>query len=279
MRVGMNGVLAACVFAAFALPVIGQSAQGSLGSGTAAPRVFQPYTARFKVVSVQTLANGTTITHESTEIQAVDSEGRRLNVTITPASGQMPERSSYRVSDPAARTNMDWMVPGKSVTVRTTPLPSNPGQRTCWSSVSAAGSTLPAASRQSATVMTGLVGGEGVGGASIASAQTRESSNEVSREDLGQQTIQGVLSTGTRTTVTTPMGAVGNDAPLVRTSEVWMAKSIGVAVRSVTDDPRTGKRSRELVELNQGEPDPSIFRAPEGYQVVNQEMHEVPCEQ
>ena len=278
MRVGMNGVLAACVFAAFALPVIGQSAQGSLGSGTAAPRVFQPYTARFKVVSVQTLANGTTITHESTEIQAVDSEGRRLNVTITPASGQMPERSSYRVSDPAARTNMDWMVPGKSVTVRTTPLPSNPGERTCWSSVSAAGSTFRASSGPSTTVMTGLVGGS-AGSSSVATAQQRESSNEISREDLGEQTIQGVLATGTRTTVTTPAGAVGNDAPLVRTMEVWMAKSIGVAVRSLTDDPRTGKRNRELVELSQGEPDPSIFRAPEGYQVVNQEMHEVPCEQ
>ena len=278
MRVGRSGVLAACVFAAFALPVIGQSAQGSLGSGTAAPRVFQPYTARFKVVSVQTLANGTTITHESTEIQAVDSEGRRLNVTITPASGQMPERSSYRVSDPAARTNMDWMVPGKSVTVRTTPLPSNPGERTCWSSVSAAGSTFRASSGPSTTVMTGLVGGS-AGSSSVATAQQRESSNEISREDLGEQTIQGVLATGTRTTVTTPAGAVGNDAPLVRTMEVWMAKSIGVAVRSLTDDPRTGKRNRELVELSQGEPDPSIFRAPEGYQVVNQEMHEVPCEQ
>ena len=278
MRVGMNGVSAACAFAAFALPFIGQSAPGSLGSGTAAPRVFQPYTARFKVVSVQTLANGTTITHESTEIQAVDSEGRRLNVTITPASGQMPERSSYRVSDPAARTNMDWMVPGKNVMVRTTPLPSNPGQRTCWSSVSAAGSTFRASSGPSTTVMTGLVGGS-AGSSSVATAQQRESSNEISREDLGEQTIQGVLATGTRTTVTTPAGAVGNDAPLVRTMEVWMAKSIGVAVRSLTDDPRTGKRNRELVELSQGEPDPSIFRAPEGYQVVNQEMHEVPCEQ
>ena len=275
MRIGRNGILAACLAAGFALLAIGQS---SLGSGTAAPRVFQPYTARFKVVSVQTLANGTTITHESTEIQALDSEGRRLNVTITPASGQMPERSSYRVSDPAARTNMDWMVPGKSVTVRTTPLPSNPGERTCWSSVSAAGSTFRASSGPSTTVMTGLVGGS-AGSSSVATAQQRESSNEISREDLGEQTIQGVLATGTRTTVTTPAGAVGNDAPLVRTMEVWMAKSIGVAVRSLTDDPRTGKRNRELVELSQGEPDPSIFRAPEGYQVVNQEMHEVPCEQ
>jgi len=275
MRIGRNGILAACLAAGFALLAIGQN---SLGSGTAAPRVFQPYTARFKVVSVQTLANGTTITHESTEIQAVDSEGRRLNVTITPASGQMPERSSYRVSDPAARTNMDWMVPGKNVMVRTTPLPSNPGQRTCWSSVSAAGSTFRASSGPSTTVMTGLVGGS-AGSSSVATAQQRESSNEISREDLGEQTIQGVLATGTRTTVTTPAGAVGNDAPLVRTMEVWMAKSIGVAVRSLTDDPRTGKRNRELVELSQGEPDPSIFRAPEGYQVVNQEMHEVPCEQ
>jgi hypothetical protein len=47
----------------------------------------------------------------------------------------------------------------------------------------------------------------------------------------------------------------------------------------VTDDPRTGKRTRELVELSQSEPDPATFQPPEGYEVVTQELHEVPCQQ
>jgi hypothetical protein len=82
-----------------------------------------------------------------------------------------------------------------------------------------------------------------------------------------------------RTTETTPSGAVGNDAPLVRTHEVWTAKTIPLLVRSITDDPRTGKQTRELVEFNQGEPDPALFQPPEGYRIVTEEMHPVPCAQ
>ncbi len=70
---------------------------------------------------------------------------------------------------------------------------------------------------------------------------------------------------------------VGNDAPLVRTIETWHAKSLPLVVRSVTDDPRTGKRTQELVELNQSEPDPGLFELPEGYRVVTSEPHEVAC--
>jgi hypothetical protein len=40
---------------------------------------FQAYTAESKTTSVQTLANGTTITRESTEVRAVDSELRTLD--------------------------------------------------------------------------------------------------------------------------------------------------------------------------------------------------------
>jgi hypothetical protein len=72
---------------------------------------------------------------------------------------------------------------------------------------------------------------------------------------------------------------VGNDAPLVRTTEVWHAKSPALTVREVSDDPQTGRMTKELVELSQSEPDAALFQAPEGYEVVTQEMHEVPCTQ
>jgi hypothetical protein len=95
---------------------------------------------------------------------------------------------------------------------------------------------------------------------------------------LGTQTIQGVVATGIRTTRTTPAGAEGNDAPLVRVTELWNAKSLGLVVREVREDPVTGKETKELVELSQSEPDPSTFQPPEGYEIVTQELHAVRCQ-
>jgi hypothetical protein len=47
--------------------------------------------------------------------------------------------------------------------------------------------------------------------------------------------------------------------------------------REESDDPRTGKRSRELVDLSQSEPDPATFQPPEGYEVTIVELHKVDC--
>jgi hypothetical protein len=275
MRRSRNAVLAMYALIGFAFPVFGQN---GLGSGNTVPHVPHPYTAKFQITSEQRLANGTTITHESTEIVAVNSEGRRLTVTSIPARDQSPERTVVQVSDPVARTNTNWMVPGTSATVHKLPPPPEPGRarRTCWAAGAPQVTTVPLAPARAGGTVTSSVG---MGGASVVPPQRRMASNERTREDLGTQTIQGVVASGTRMTRTTPAGAEGNDAPLVRVTEVWNAKSIGLMVREVTDDPRTGKRNKELVELSQSEPDPATFQPPEGYQVVTEEMHEVPCQQ
>ena len=131
MRLNTNTLFAVCALAGFALPVFGQS---TLVSGNAAPRARHPYTAKFQITSEQTLASGTTITHERTEIEAVDSEGRRLTATSFHASEQIPQRTTFNVNDPVARTTTNWMVPGKSARVQQRPPAPQPGQSgsTCW---------------------------------------------------------------------------------------------------------------------------------------------------
>ncbi|MGA7339808.1 MAG: hypothetical protein WBE72_03385 [Terracidiphilus sp.] len=37
--------------------------------------------------------------------------------------------------------------------------------------------------------------------------------------------------------------------------------------------------ARELVSLDLSEPHPSVCQPPEGYEVVTEEMHQVPCQQ
>jgi hypothetical protein len=91
-------------------------------------------------------------------------------------------------------------------------------------------------------------------------------------------TIQGLEAKGTRVTSVIPAGQMGNDNPITTTQELWRAPGFRFPLREIYDDPRTGKRTREVVSLTIGEPDLSLFQPPEGYEVVNEEMHEVPCQ-
>jgi len=99
-------------------------------------------------------------------------------------------------------------------------------------------------------------------------------------EDLGTTTIEGIEVHGRRITRTIPAGKIGNDQPLVTTNEIWNAPSLmGLTLKSISDDPRNGKVTREVVHLDLGEPDQAIFQPPSDYKVQVQEMHQVPCEQ
>ncbi len=224
----------------------------------------QPYTAEFKITSVHTLANGTTITRDLTEIDAVDQSGRTLTVTkdLT-GSPDRPTITRARVHDPVEGTDTSWdSLRTKTTIVKGPPADQHQG---CWATEAGLvrwqfgkPATSEAATKSAVAappkVRTGLV-----------------------PVDLGDTTIEGVVAHGTRHTWTTPVGEIGNDAPLVRTEENWYASSISLLLRSVSDDPQTGKRTRELVSMSLTEPDPALFQPPEGYEVVTETAHPVPC--
>ena len=88
----------------------------------------------------------------------------------------------------------------------------------------------------------------------------------------------GLEAHGTRMTITTPVGEVGNDKPLVHTNEIWVAPGLPIPLRETTTDPRTGTRTSEVVSLDLSEPPVSTFQPPEGYEIHVDEMHEVPCQ-
>jgi hypothetical protein len=58
-----------------------------------------------------------------------------------------------------------------------------------------------------------------------------------------------------------------------------MAPSLGLEPRQTIEDPRIGKRTRELVNLTLEEPDPSLFQPPADYKVTTEELHPVACKQ
>jgi hypothetical protein len=65
----------------------------------------------------------------------------------------------------------------------------------------------------------------------------------------------------------------------VHTLELWTAPSLGgLVLREVTDDPQIGKSTREVVSLDLNEPDPGLFVPPADYEMVDENMHQVPCQ-
>jgi len=88
-------------------------------------------------------------------------------------------------------------------------------------------------------------------------------------ESLGTRSIQGIETVGTRDTTTFNPGAFGNDRAFDVTREFWAATELGINLLSVLDDPRIGRQTFTLTDLNLTEPDPGLFELPAGYQIVD----------
>jgi hypothetical protein len=252
--------LFAFTFATLSLPAIAQVA------ATQPNQNLHPYTAEFKTTTVQTLANGTTITRQSTQVEAHDSAGRYMNsITQETPTFNGHQWTHGNASDPVASTNANWDSNSKKATIMR--LPPKEEQKGCWTND--AGTFRTSYGEQSFAPSPAVHLAE-------AHAQARPTT-----ENLGTTTIQGVEATGRRTTTTIPAGQVGNDQPIVITRETWMSRGLGfgLVLRSITDDPRSGVTTREMTNLTQGEPDPALFQPPDGYEVKMEELHQVACAQ
>jgi hypothetical protein len=211
-------------------------------------RTIEPYTATRKTTRVQTLANGITITQESTGREARDSSGRTYHETQSEGpfgfEGQPAAISYFHVFDPANRVSINWSSNSKEATVYHMPDPVPARQ------------APPPAANSAATVQPVRI--------------PRPARPRGEMEDLGARTINGIDAKGRRTTETFPAGSFGNDQPLTVSHEVWMSPELGLPVLQIDDDPRTGVRTTELTEIERGEPDPALFQPPEGYTIKDQ---------
>ena len=86
-------------------------------------------------------------------------------------------------------------------------------------------------------------------------------------DDLGQQTIQGVVAQGHRTTITIPAGQMGNERPIEIVNETWYSPELQTTVMSKRSDPRFGDTTYELTNIERAEPDPMLFQVPSDYKV------------
>ena len=88
---------------------------------------------------------------------------------------------------------------------------------------------------------------------------------DVTTTSLGTQTINGVQAQGTRYTRTIPAGQIGNEKPIMITTERWYSPELQMVVMTKTTDPVRGDSIRQLTNIQTGEPDPSLFQVPPDY--------------
>lgn len=97
-------------------------------------------------------------------------------------------------------------------------------------------------------------------------------------EDLGSKMIEGVMAQGTRSTITIPVGEIGNDQPLAIVSERWYSPELQTVVLSSHSDPRVGEHVYRLTNLHRDEPDANLFRIPADYRVRKEKPPQPPQE-
>jgi hypothetical protein len=84
---------------------------------------------------------------------------------------------------------------------------------------------------------------------------------------LGTREFEGVKADGTMTSYTIPAGQIGNEKPIVVTSERWFSPELHVVVYAKTSDPRSGDTIYRLANLKRGEPPADLFKVPSDYKL------------
>jgi hypothetical protein len=190
-----------------------------------------PYSATVIIETVQTLSDGTKITHKRTETIYRDGEGRTRREFNFDRVGPFSVEG-----EPSHMVFIDDVVAGGRVAL-------DLNRRTARKLPRFGGPPPPFR------------------------PPTSPVATEDKTESLGKQMIEGIEAEGTRITVTIPAGKIGNDRPIDIISERWDSTELQVVVLSKHQDPRIGETTYRLTNINRSEPARSIFEIPPDYTV------------
>lgn len=258
------------------------------------PITGSPYSAEAVTETTQILSDGNRIVNRSTASLYRDSEGRtRREQTLKAiggvAAGAQPLQT-IMISDPVA--GVAYSLDPANRIARKSPIGSFTFQRDVAAPAGAGAastnfvynSTSSESTSPRASTITSMGGGSSVvlpstnapsiswsaqttggGGYQVTTRDGR--SENVNKEDLGTQAIEGVAATGTRVTFTIPAGQIGNERPIEIVDERWFSKDLQVFVMTRHTDPRSGETVYRLTDINRTEPDHSLFLVPADYEM------------
>ena len=237
---------------------------GVTGKMFGSPVQGAPYSATITNESVQTLADGNRIVQSSTGTTARDSHGRTRQDAPLPPIGNLSAANAPHlvfIMDPVAQVSYTLNLTDK--TAEKMSIPSGaPGP-----------SAATAGARQVFVTQSGAVQVPDAPppppAIAIVKSLGSEEHAEVTTEDLGTETMEGLLVTGTRTTRTIPAGEIGNEKPISIVTEVWTSPDLKTIVYSKRSDPRMGEQTFKLANIVRAEPDASLFTVPADFKLTD----------
>ena len=223
-----------------------------------------PYSAEAVSEMVQTLGDGTRIVRTSTSSVSRDWRGRTrrehgLTVIGPFATSPDADERIITISDPDA--GVSYMLDPQTRTARkmtTNRLVVSGGPDLTQPGESHGALTLQMESR---SVVASPEGGRIV-------IRTRLEESAPATESLGTQFIEGVLTEGTRTTMTISTSQIGNDRPIQVVSERWYSPELQVLVMSRQSDSRFGETTYRLTNIVRSEPAFTLFEVPPDFEVI-----------
>ncbi len=93
---------------------------------------------------------------------------------------------------------------------------------------------------------------------------------ESATDSLGDQTFDGIHATGTRVSTTIRAGEMGNEQPIIVTSERWYSPELKATIMTKHNDPWAGEMKTQFSSVNTAEPDTSLFVVPSDYKIVEE---------
>ena len=231
-----------------------------------------PYTATATTETTQVLADGNRIVNKSSASLARDSEGRTRREETLSNAGPLPlsPMKMVFIDDPTTGSsyvlNMtektaDVMKPGTAkVTARTMSHRTADGGM----QVMAAGTGPMLESRIA----------DGPGPAMESKVLTEkmipaQELGDIHQQSLGTEVVEGLNCDHMLTTQTIPAGTIGNEQPIVITSETWASPELHLLIMRKHSDPRFGETVYKLSNITRNEPDPSLFQPPSDFKVMD----------
>ncbi len=232
-------------------------------AGPAATIPGAPYSAQAVTQHVQTLADGNRITQTTTNTVARDSKGRVYREESLPGLGNNNAEPPHLalIEDPVASQHITLDSNSKTAIK----MPSAQMKR---ADEAAARLGVPPPPGEIRVFFNS--GGSGQSQQTTTAMKIKADNERAATSDLGTQTIEGVPAQGTRITRTIPAGEMGNELPIVITTETWYSPDLKVLIMSKSSDPRMGETTYKLTNLSRTEPDPALFQIPADYTIKDQ---------
>jgi hypothetical protein len=244
-------------------PQSGMVCSMSLGPlmGTAEVRATAPYSATQEHSSVQTLADGTHISHNMPPEKLYrDSQGRtRTERPLCRADFDDPDAGLYvEIHDPVAGYAYVLDVQNQIA-----------HRYTLRASAAHVNNSVKAGVLSSGSTQASLPSNTSVATAAPARDPGLRQNTKPDVESLGSQTMEGLLVEGTRRTTIIPIGKAGNDAPLTTVHELWRSPDLDIIILSKSNDPRYGEFTTRIINLDTSMPSPLLFQVPPDYKIVD----------